>query len=149
MQDYIKIAGAALSAGICYMFGGCDVLLSILLAFIVIDYVSGLIGAMVTGTMNSRVGFRGIAKKALILCVVAVAHLGGQATGIAEIRSMVIGFYIANEGISILENAGKIGVPLPKKLMEVLEQLKEDETNAADRIQQNETNSEDSVHRHS
>ncbi len=141
MYDTIRICGAAISGFICYMFGGCDLLLSVLLACIVIDYISGIIAAFFEKKLNSTVGFRGIAKKFLILCIVVVAHLAGQATGINEIRSLVIGFYIANEGISILENAGKMGVPLPKKLVEILEQLKEE--NHADSIQPNQENGDD------
>ena len=137
---YIKWGIAGLSALLTYLFGGFDMILSVLLVFVVIDYITGVVGAFCNHNVSSEVGFKGIAKKFLLLCVVAVAHLVGQATGIAEIRSFVIGFYIANEGISILENAGKLGVPLPKKLIDVLEQLKskEEEEDATNSIQQNE-----------
>ena len=75
--------------------------------------------------LSSEIGFRGILKKVGILCVVAAQLIGGAA-GLPDIRSFVIGFYIANEAISITENAGHLGVPLPKKLMDVLKQLKND-----------------------
>lgn len=142
---YIKWGIAGLSALLTYLFGGFDMILSVLLVFVVIDYITGVIGALVNHNLSSEIGFKGIAKKFLILSVVAVAHLAGQATGIEEIRSFVIGFYIANEGISILENAGKLGVPLPKKLIDVLEQLKtkEEEDDVTDSIQSHETDTRD------
>ncbi len=123
---YIKLASAALIAVLTKLFGGFDMIFQMLLAFMVIDYVTGVICAVCQKKLSSWVGFRGIAKKCGMLCVVAVAHLLGQGMGIAEIRSLVIGFYLANEGISILENAGRIGVPLPNRLLEILEQLKEE-----------------------
>lgn len=141
---YIKWGIAGLSALLTYLFGGFDMILTVLLAFVVIDYITGVVGAFCNHNLSSEVGFKGIAKKFLILCIVAVAHLVGQATGIAEIRSFVIGFYIANEGISILENAGKMGIPFPKRLFKALEQLKgEDDDNVADSIQSHETDTRD------
>lgn len=117
----------ALIAGICgFLWGDLDGLLYALISFIVFDYISGVLVAIVQKKLSSEVGFKGIAKKVFILMLVAVGHildmyiLGGGAV----LRSMVIGFYIANEGISILENAAKLGLPLPKKLIAVLEQLK-------------------------
>lgn len=90
------------------------------------DYVTGLISAYIRKEISSAIGFRGIAKKVFIMVLVAVGHV--LDTGIigdgTVCRSAVIGFYIANEGISILENSGKIGLPLPEKLLNVLEQLK-------------------------
>lgn len=111
-----------------FLWGKADGLLYALIAFMVLDYFTGIIVAVLRHTLNSEVGFKGIAKKVLILVLVAVGHildvhvLGGGAV----CRSAVIGFYLANEGISILENAGNIGIPLPKKLIAVLQQLKKD-----------------------
>ena len=121
--------GGTICAGLTALFGGLDAVLTALLVFITLDYISGIIAAIIEGKLSSKVGFLGLLKKVAILMIVVVAHTMGQALGIGEIRSLVIGFYIANEGLSILENAGRIGVPLPKKLMEVLEQLKDKEEN--------------------
>ena len=98
-----------------------------LLAFIAIDYITGLMVAIVNKTLNSSVGFKGLAKKVFILLLVLIAnildtHVMG---GSGVVRGVVIAFYLANEGISILENAGKLGVSYPQKLKDVLEQLKE------------------------
>ena len=98
------------------------------MTFIILDYVTGVTVACINKNVSSERGFKGIAKKLIILLVVAVGNivdiyiLGGGAV----CRSTVIGFYLANEGISILENAGNLGIPLPKKLVSVLKQLKND-----------------------
>ena len=120
---------AAVLSGVCgFLWGKLDGLLYALVAFMIIDYVSGVIVAVFRRELSSEVGFKGIAKKVLIMGLVAVGHildthiLGGEAV----CRSAVIGFYIANEGISILENSAKLGLPLPKKLIAVLKQLKDD-----------------------
>lgn len=127
MEKIIQYLSAAV-AGVCgFLWGELDGLLYALIAFMAIDYISGVIVAVVQKELSSEVGFKGIAKKVLIMALVAVGHildiyvLGGGAV----CRSMVIGFYLANEGISILENAGELGLPLPKKLVAVLKQLKD------------------------
>lgn len=124
---WIKIGVAALCSGLSFVVGGFDALLQALLVMSVIDYITGVSAALATKTLSSKTGFAGILKKIAILCVVACAHLLGQTLGIPQIRSAVIGFYIANEGISIAENSAALGVPLPKKFMEVLSQLKDKE----------------------
>lgn len=118
---------SAFTAGLCsFMWGGMDGLLYALVSFMVLDYITGCLAAVVKKELSSKIGFKGIAKKVLVMALVAVGHildthiLGGG----AFCRSAVIGFYIANEGISILENAGELGIPLPKKLIAVLKQLK-------------------------
>ena len=109
-----------------FLWGGVDGLLYALIVFMILDYITGVIVAVTKHELSSEIGFKGIAKKVLIMALVAVGHildahiLGGG----AFCRSAVIGFYIANEGISILENAGELGIPLPKKLIAVLKQLK-------------------------
>ena len=123
----IKVLGGAICAIFTTLFGGLDAMLIALLVFITFDYITGIIAAIIEGNLSSKVGFSGLLKKIVILIIVAVAHTIGQALGISEVRSLVIGFYIANEGLSILENAGRIGVPLPQKLLDILEQLKNDE----------------------
>jgi toxin secretion/phage lysis holin len=129
MDKVINIISAAV-CGVCgFLWGQADGFLYALIAFMTIDYITGVIVACVGHRLSSEVGFKGIAKKVLILLLVAVGHLldvhilGGGAV----CRSAVIGFYIANEGISILENAGELGLPLPKKLIAVLKQLKDKE----------------------
>ena len=124
MDKLIKVLWAGLTAFFTYFFGGIDAIMGILLAAVAIDYLTGVLAAIYTKALSSEVGYKGIIKKVGILCIVALSHLAGQATGIDSIRSFAIGFYIANEGISILENTGRMGVPYPKKIMEVLAQLK-------------------------
>lgn len=124
MQDYLKLIGAGAAAVLTFMFGGFDIILMVLLSMIAIDYISGLLGALYTGTLSSEAGYKGIIKKVGMLLVVAVGHILGRSIGAHEIRSMVIGFYITNEAISILENWGKVGLPLPKQIKDALSQLK-------------------------
>lgn len=129
MDKVINIISAAV-CGVCgFLWGRADGLLYALIAFMTIDYITGVIVACVGHRLSSEVGFKGIAKKVLILLLVAVGHLldAHILGGGAVCRSAVIGFYLANEGISILENAGELGLPLPKKLIAVLKQLKDKE----------------------
>ena len=127
MSKLIQSIFAVLSAICGFCFGAMDGLLYALITFMVLDYITGCLVAIVQKELSSKVGFKGIAKKVIILALVAVGHildvhvLGGGAV----CRSAVIGFYLANEGISILENAGELGIPLPKKLIAVLKQLKD------------------------
>lgn len=132
---WIKIAFAAICSVASYAFGGFDAVLKILLIMCVIDYITGVCAAVFKKTLSSRTGFNGILKKAVILCVVACAHLIGDALGVEQIRSAVIGFYIANEGISIVENAARLGVPMPQKLISILKQLKDKEEQNGIQIQ--------------
>lgn len=124
----IQTTAAVLSGIFGFLWGEFDGLLYALITFMILDYLSGVIVAIAHKELSSEVGFKGIAKKVLIMALVAVGHildmhiLGGGAV----CRSAVIGFYLANEGISILENAAKLGLPLPKKLVAVLKQLKKD-----------------------
>ena len=123
-----KIICAAIGGFCGTLWGALDGVMMALIAFIVIDYITGLMVAIVNKTLNSSVGFKGLAKKVFILLLVLIAnildvHIMG---GSGVVRGVVIAFYLANEGISILENAGKLGVPYPEKLREVLEQLKEE-----------------------
>lgn len=119
----------AIGAAVCgFLFGRMDGLMYALIAFMALDYLTGVLVATAQKELSSKVGFKGIAKKVIILALVAVGHildthvLGGGAV----CRSAVSGFYIANEGISILENAAELGLPLPKKLIDVLKQLRDD-----------------------
>lgn len=126
MTDKLKYISAAVCALFSFVFGDIDVFLEVLIAFAIIDYISGVIAAIVKNELNSAVGFRGIFKKVCIFLVVAVAHMIGHALEMPSVRSLVCGYYIANEGISILENTAKAGLPIPEKLRQILEQLKND-----------------------
>lgn len=127
MDKIVKSITAMLGGLAGFMFGDLDGLMVALIAFIVLDYITGILVGTAKHRLSSHTSFVGLVKKALILVIVAVAHivdtqiLGGQNS---VFRSAACCLYIANEGLSILENCGKLGVPLPKKLRNVLEQLK-------------------------
>jgi toxin secretion/phage lysis holin len=115
-----------------FMFGSIDGLFIALVAFAVLDYLTGVISAILKKNLSSRVGFDGIFKKTMMFVLVALANiidvqvLGGD---YSILRTAVITFLLANEGLSILENAARMGVPIPKKLLNILEQLKEKSNN--------------------
>lgn len=125
----IVVGFAAIGTCISSFLGGWDLLLKALVVFIVVDYVTGVICAIVEHKLNSKIGFKGIAKKFLILAIVGLAFMLDKAVGTNVLRNMAILFYIANEGISILENSTKIGVPYPQKLKDILDQLKKENEN--------------------
>ena len=128
MDKFIHTITVAICGIFGFLYGKADGLIYALLVFIILDYVTGLTVACINKKLSSDVGYKGIAKKGVILIIVSIGNivdiyiLGGGAV----CRSTVIGFYLANEGISILENAGNLGIPLPKKLVAVLKQLKND-----------------------
>lgn len=128
MDKFIQTITAAICGIVGFLYGKADGLMYALLTFIILDYVTGVIVACINKNLSSEVGFKGIAKKVVILIIVAIGNIIDiyiLCDG-AVCRSTVIGFYLANEGISILENAGNLGIPLPKKLISVLKQLKND-----------------------
>ena len=108
-----------------YFLGGCDGLLYALLAFVVIDYLTGIMCAINDHTLSSEVGFRGICRKVLIFLLVGIANiLDVNVIGTGSVlRTAVIFFYISNEGVSLMENAAHLGLPVPEKIKAVLEQL--------------------------
>ncbi|MPW25941.1 holin [Alkalibaculum sp. M08DMB] len=110
---YFKTFVAVFGTLVTYLFGGWSSLLTILLAFVVIDYVTGWMAAGIGGKLSSSVGFKGIAKKVLIFGIVAIANLVDKALGTEIILTATIYFYLANELLSILENAGNAGIPIP------------------------------------
>ena len=112
-----------------WFLGGMDGLIYALIAFVAIDYLTGVMCAIDDCTLSSEVGFRGICRKMLIFCLVAIGHIiDSQVLGDGgAVRTAVIFFYLSNEGISILENAGHLGLPIPKKLKAILEQLDEED----------------------
>jgi toxin secretion/phage lysis holin len=108
-----------------FLFGGWFVLLQILLAFMAIDYFTGVAAGFIEGKLSSKVGFKGIAKKVIILFVVAAAHLLDLMFSTGQvIRDGAIFFYIGNELLSFVENVGKTGLPVPKKIVNAVDVLK-------------------------
>ena len=121
----IQLVFAAVGGWLGYFLGGCDGLLYALIAFVVIDYITGVMCAISDHTLSSEVGFKGICRKVLIFLLVGIANvLDVQIiqTG-SVLRTAVIFFYISNEGVSLLENAAHLGLPVPDKIKVVLEQL--------------------------
>lgn len=113
---------------ISFLFGDIDGMLIALAALIVLDYISGVVAAVVEKRLSSAVGARGIAKKVFMLLIVALANIIDiNVIGGHTLKTVTVVFYLCNECISLIENAGRIGVPVPAKLLQVLEQLKEKE----------------------
>lgn len=123
--NMIQILIAGIGGWLGYFLGGCDGLLFALVAFVVIDYITGVMCAITDKTLSSAVGFKGICRKVLIFLLVGIANiLDVQVIGTGSVlRTAVIFFYISNEGVSLLENAGHLGLPIPVKIKTVLEQL--------------------------
>lgn len=120
-----KLFAATLGACVGYLFGGWSELLGILLAFVVMDYVTGVLAASKEGTLRSAVGFKRIPKKIMIFVLVAVGHLIDRAVGTNGLfRDATIFFYLANELLSIVENAGRMGLPVPEQIQQAVEVLK-------------------------
>ena len=121
----IQLIFTAVGGWLGYFLGGCDGLLYALLAYVVIDYITGVMCAINDRTLSSEVGFRGICRKVLIFLLVGIANvLDVQVIGTGSVlRTAVIFFYISNEGVSLLENAAHLGLPVPEKIKIVLEQL--------------------------
>lgn len=123
--NVIQLVIAAVGGWLGWFLGGCDGLLYALIAFVVIDYITGIMCAVVDKKLSSEVGFKGIFKKVLIFALVGVANiLDLNVIGSGSVlRTAIIFFYISNEGVSLLENASHLGLPIPEKLKAVLEQL--------------------------
>ena len=127
MKNFINFVTGTLATMLVYFLGGWDIALKILLTVVVIDYITGVLKAIYERNLNSTIGAKGIIKKVGYFMVVAVAVILDRITGeTGAIRTLVIYFFVANEGISILENWGGMGLPLPQKLIDTLEQLKND-----------------------
>jgi len=121
----IQIIFTGVGGWLGYFLGGCDGLLYALVVFVVVDYITGVMCAINNKTLSSAVGFKGICRKVLIFLLVGIANvLDVQVIGTGSVlRTAVIFFYISNEGISLLENAGHLGLPIPEKIKVALEQL--------------------------
>ncbi len=123
--NVVQFVFTAVGGWLGYFLGGCDGLLYALIAFVAIDYITGVMCAINDRALSSEVGFKGICRKVLIFLLVGIANildLDVIGTG-SVLRTAVIFFYISNEGVSLLENASHLGLPVPQKIKAVLEQL--------------------------
>ena len=125
----IQLIFAGVGGWLGYFLGGCDGLLYALVAFVVVDYITGVMCAAADKKLSSEVGFKGIFRKVLIFVMVGVGHvIDSQLIGNGDaLRTAVIFFYISNEGVSLLENSARMGLPIPQKLKDVLAQLHDKE----------------------
>lgn len=123
--NIIQAVFTAVGGWLGYFLGGCDGLLYALLIFVILDYLTGLMCAIVDKKLSSEIGFRGIFKKVMIFVMVGIGQvLDVQCLGsVGILRTAVIFFYLSNEGVSLVENAAHLGLPIPEKLKAVLEQL--------------------------
>lgn len=121
----IQLGITAIGGWLGYFLGGFDGFLYALVAFVVLDYITGIMCAVLDKNLSSEIGFRGIFKKVLIFSLVGIGHIIDQSVigDGSVIRTAVIFFYLSNEGVFVLENAAYIGLPVPQKLKDVLEQL--------------------------
>lgn len=130
----IQMVLTAVGGWLGWFLGGCDGLLIALILFMAMDYVTGVMCAVVDKRLSSTVGFKGIFKKVLILMLVGIAHMLDAAvigTG-SVLRTAIIFFYLSNEGVSLTENAAHLGLPIPERLKAVLEQLHDRDTDGKD-----------------
>lgn len=127
MDNVFKNILAGICMGLSFLFGDMEGLMVALIALIILDYISGVIAAAVEKRLSSEVGAKGIAKKIFMLLIVALANIVDTSViGDGHVlKTVTVVFYICNECISLIENAGRIGVPVPKKLLDVLEQLRD------------------------
>jgi toxin secretion/phage lysis holin len=132
--NYFKVIFAALGGMLGWLLGGFDSLIYALISFVTIDYITGVLLAIRSKKVSSKIGFKGISKKILIFLLVAVGNVIDKyiINSGSALRTMLILFYLSNEGISIIENTGKMGLPLPNKLKEVIKKIGEDDSNSDD-----------------
>lgn len=123
--NVIQMVFTAVGGWLGYFLGGNDGLLIALVVFVAVDYLTGVMCAISDKKLSSEVGFQGICRKVLIFLLVGIAHiLDAQVIGTGSVlRTAVIFFYLSNEGVSLLENAAHLGLPVPEKIKTVLEQL--------------------------
>ena len=126
MFNWISVAAGCIGGVAAKIWGGCDTLLYVLVVLIVIDYLTGLIKAVYTKQLSSEIGFKGLCKKTVILLVVAMSNLIEMVVGDSlAVREIVIMFFIANEGLSLLENAAVVYPGMPQKLKDILLQIRD------------------------
>jgi len=124
-ETFFKMGSTGIGAMTGFLWGEWSPLLQILLALSILDYATGMLASGYEGKLSSKVGFRGIAKKLMIFCLVAVGHLVDKAIGDGSmIQSAIIFFYLGNELLSILENAGRTGLPVPENIANAVQILK-------------------------
>ena len=123
--NVIQLILTAIGGWIGLFLGGCDGLIYALVVFVILDYITGILCAIADRKLSSEVGFKGICRKVLILALVGLGHiLDEQVIGTGSaIRTAIIFFYLSNEGVSLIENAAHLGLPIPGALKDVLEQL--------------------------
>lgn len=128
MEKYFNAIVAVLATFFTYIFGVWDLAMQVLIVFMTLDYGTGVLYAYLIGQLSSEVGFKGLVKKCMILVVVIIGVMLDRMLGNGTwmFRTLVCYFYIANEGISLLENVGNIGIPIPNKMRQALEQLNKD-----------------------
>jgi toxin secretion/phage lysis holin len=128
MWDTIRVFAAVVGGFLSQFLGGFDGMVMALIWFAVIDYITGIIAAIIEKKLDSSIGWKGILKKAVMFMIVGICHIvdADVLGGGSALRTMAIIFYISNEGISVVENVSRAGLPVPNKLKEVLAQLKED-----------------------
>lgn len=127
MKEVLQSILAVIGTGLIYLLGGFDIALTCLLIAIVLDYISGMLKAFITKQVSSKIGFKGILKKMSILIIVMLAVLIDKVTGeTGAIRTLVIYYFVANEGLSVLENLGQAGVPIPQNIKKALKVMKKE-----------------------
>lgn len=129
MEKYFNAIVAVLATFFTHIFGVWDLAMQVLIVFMTLDYGTGVLYAYLIGQLSSEVGFKGLVKKCMILVVVIIGVMLDRMLGNGTwmFRTLVCYFYIANEGISLLENVGNIGIPIPNKIRNALEQLNKDD----------------------
>lgn len=127
MKHFINDIGSVILTTTVYLLGGFDIAIQSLLIVMVVDYLTGIASAIYNKELSSKIGFKGIIKKFSYLCVVALSVVIDNLTGQSGlIRTLVIYFFVANDGLSIIENMAEMGVKLPQKLIDALEQIKKE-----------------------
>ena len=126
MQSLIKSVVSFIATTLMYLLGGWDIALQSLIIVIILDYLTGIAKSYVTKKLNSSIGFKGIVKKVSMFCIVAIAVIVDRFIGQSGmIRTLIIYYLVANEGLSIIENLGEMNIVVPDFLKERLEQLKD------------------------
>lgn len=125
MKEFICAAAAGLGTFLSFVFGDWDVALQCLIIAIAIDYISGIIKAFINKELSSKIGVKGLLKKVGVLLIVALATLIDKITGeTGMVRTLVIYYFVANEGLSVIENLGEAGLPIPDVIKKALKSLK-------------------------
>lgn len=125
MKQFVSNLISVILTTIVYLLGGIDIALKSLIIMMIIDYITGVLSAIYNKKVNSKIGFKGILKKFSYILIIAVSVIIDGVLGqTGTIRTLVIYFFVANDGISILENVAEMNIPLPQKLIDTLEQLR-------------------------